>query len=277
MSWRYRGNKVPQFVAVLFIIVMGILLYLWYDPKYFATIGNFIQALKTQPSSIKSLPEYGSACAIGTSSGQVLISPISGKPCVYWQIDIQTYDWPPEIEHYKPTRWINRCRVSSINRFEVRDETGKVMISPETTYVIGGSFQFINESSIPKLRKLGIKTKNLGSFSKIREFFIEIDQPIIVWGMVSGDGKIQILKHIQNTHLLVSKNNLKTSRLDLFLDLILAMYPFIVLVLFPFFVIFLFSIRGIPQLNIIFPWLFLLVLIFVFFLGNLADKRNDKD
>jgi hypothetical protein len=256
---------------------MGVSLVFWYDPKYFAYLGNFLQAIKTQPSFIKSLPMNGSACVIGTSSGKVLKSPISGKPCVYWEIDIRTYDWSLGNMRYKPTRWINACRVFSINTFEVIDETETLLISPETIYIIGGSFRFIDESSIPILRKLGVKTKDLGSITKIREFIVEIDKPITVWGTVSMDGKMKILKHTRKIPLLISRNDLKTSRLDLFLDMILALYPFIVLVLFAFFVIFIFSIKGIPQFNVIFPWLFLLVLIFVFFLGNLADKRNNSE
>jgi hypothetical protein len=253
---------------------MGILLYFWYDPKYFATIGNFLQAYKTQPSSIKLLPEHGSACAIGTPSGKALISPISGKPCVFWEIEIRTYEWFPESLRFKPTYWKTICRVSSINKFEIADDTGKVMVSPETIFIIGGSFRFINETSIPKLRKLGIKTKDLGSFTKIRESIIVKDKPIMVWGTVSMDGKKKILKYTHKIPLLISRNNLKTSRLDLFYDLITAMGPFLMLVIFLIILILFFSIRSIPQLNILFPLLSLLFLFFVFFLGNLADNRN---
>jgi len=265
------------FGAVLFIIVMGILLYFWYDPKYYATIGNFLQAYKTQPSLIKSLPKYGCACATGTSSGKALISPISGKPCVFWEIEIRIYDWFPESLRFRPTRWKTVCRASSINRFELGDSSGKVMISPETIFIIGGSFQFIDETTIPKLRKLGIKTKDLGSFTKIREFIIEIDKPISVWGAVSMDGKMKILKHTQKIPLLVSRNNLKTSRLDLFYDLITALGSFLMLVLFLIFLIIIFSMRSISFINIIFSLLFILFLLFVFFLGKLADNRNHSE
>ena len=64
--------------------------------------------------------------------------------------------------------------------------------------------------------------------------------------------------------------------MDLFYDLINEIGPYILLLLFPVIIFFLIAISGTILIKIIPPFIFILFIFFVFFLGGLADRRNES-
>lgn len=262
---------------LLLIYVIGGFLYSCYRSESYNLTRYFLQALKTQPSWISSLLYYGGACVIGTPSGESIKSPISGKQCVFWGIEVQDlrwFTWNPRISR---KNWKKLYRATSNNLFEICDDTGKIWVDPQDGYFIGGGFQYFDETTLKNFTKSGVYSGDLSNFAQFREYVIASDTPFCVWGAITVDGAKKILRTTKKIHLLMSKNDRRSSISDLFYDLINEMGPYFLLLVFPVIIFFLIAISGTILIKILPPFLFILFIFFVFFLGGLADKRNDSE
>jgi hypothetical protein len=161
--------------------------------------------------------------------------------------------------------------------FEICDDTGKIRVDPQDGYFIGGGFQFFDETTLRNFQKCGFYSGNLSGFAQFREYVIESDTPFIVWGGINVDGAKKILRTTEKMHLLISKNDRRVSILNLLYDLIYEMGPYILFLLIPVIFLFLTIISGTVLIKIIPPFIFIVSLFFVFFLGGLADKRNNSE
>jgi hypothetical protein len=193
-----------------------------------STIMKIIQIRRTPTTWISALPSEGRVEVMGLAGQKTLESPINKSPCVLWQLEVKE-----ERKEKNRSSWSTVYKGSSVEPFEVYDETGKVQIKPTgADLMLAEDWSTYNPDpkTMSILTGLGISTTNWLGFDKnfrISESLIAPDEQVYVIGEVQEcDGCKSIAR---NSHTLVISDR---SERDLLIALYkkLALYAAMVLV-----------------------------------------------
>jgi hypothetical protein len=124
------------------------------------------------------------------SMGSNIMSPITRKPCVLWQLEVME-----RRSSGKSSRWVTVYRNYSSVPFDVSDGTGRVRLEPRhemelilhgDVHKSSGLFSALDEDVQKTLSELGIKTKGavFNKSMRVYERYVEQDEQVYVLGKV---------------------------------------------------------------------------------------------
>lgn len=142
------------------------------------------------------------------SVGSNILSPITKKPCVLWQLEIDE-----KRRSGRSTRWVTVYRNYSAVSFDILDGTGRVRLEPRhemelilhnDVHKSSGLFSSLDDDVQKTLKELGIQTKGtvFNKSMKVNERYVEQDEQVYVLGKVVNKNGIMTMDG--NSPLIVS-------------------------------------------------------------------------
>jgi hypothetical protein len=179
-----------------FILVIGLTL-LVAAVLSFSTIKRILMIRRTPTTWINALPTAGQVEVSGQVGKAVTYSPIANTKCVLWQVEVEEERTSRSGKNQR-TSWHTVCKKSSMDRFDVSDETGTVKIDPDGAelilhkdfYEASGLFQTLDPQTVEGLENLGV---NASSFLGINRTLRVSERSI------SPGEKIYVLGGVQST------------------------------------------------------------------------------
>lgn len=160
---------------------------------------------------IGTLPATGLVGIAGQVSGEALRSPLSGAPCVLWQL---------VVERHRNKRWRPVYQQASTETIILDDGTGQVQVAPQAAELLladdlrqaRGLLSQINPEIELKLEELGVKTRDLwGKFGyKLRVFerYVMAGEQFSALGYVERTAGRLLLQAVPDTPLFLTDQNL---------------------------------------------------------------------
>jgi hypothetical protein len=133
------------------------------------------------------------------SMGSNIMSPITKKPCVLWQLEVME-----RRSSGKSSRWVTVYRNYSSVAFDVSDGTGRVRLEPQhqmelilhgDVHKSSGLFSALDEDAQKTLSALGINTKGFvfNKSMRVYERYVEQDEQVYVLGKVMNKNGVMTM------------------------------------------------------------------------------------